>query len=374
MATKTTAVPEAPNTPDSLNWTSVTDEEIDGAFPEYTTIHNITVTPGEGEEPDTVVDTVKLYTEWLPAYKPEGEFAVDYSEEFVLADGSNKKYLCLMDGMVYRIVSQEVGFYSRITQAWTTPWGPTSPGTKVYRTEIALVGSLTPRITRSWDLNKPTDGAATTDDNFPDASYFGVGPIGLDPLDETGRAVEPYYVYVDGDHKIAVFNANTRSPNGTLAAETYYAAISTAGKSFTPVLAGATASTTNLDKVLARTVEQDYSVAPSVDGNPLVPLSTYSAQDKIGLGVFYNLVTGTKSGDAWVTNSLKWTAIGVAEFNRYTVDKIAEPADNKFTLDVDGNIVPAVAWSGTDVAAETSQVVDLPTGSNTNVGFIPGRA
>lgn len=226
-------------------------------------------------------------------------------------------------------------------------------------------GRLLPRLVNSWDGLDPVSDADAADGNYPDASYFFNGPIDVDGT--------PSYVNVQ-DGKVVVFAASSTHPRPD-----GYPAIANPGNVVSAVVGGTPAS---IDKLFAAQAEVDVSPAAH---------DTFDTARKTALLKFYNILDGAG----------KLTALGVSIENRikyneavFVQDALAgkvtkthhlpspSPGGTDVTYVVaDGTKVywdaAAQAWVGASPSWKTDpkgQYVDLPSGTNQSVGYLPGRA
>lgn len=186
----------------------------------------------------------------------------------------------------------------------------------------------------TWDQTVPSTGDDAVVDTFPDASYFGIGPVALSRT--------PSYVWIDGGGKVRVVSA------ADLVVQESYAAIATAGKTVAPVAVGAApAEPFTIDALFAVQGERN-----------VVAIDAYTSTQKEEILKFYNILDDNGN----------LTALGAGIATRIKANEADEPEDNKFAF-VEGELVPAAAWT----EAPFSQVVEFESGANWSVGFYPGR-
>lgn len=186
----------------------------------------------------------------------------------------------------------------------------------------------------TWDQTVPATGDEATVNSFPDAAYFGVGPVSLSGV--------PSYVWVDGYGDVKVVSV------ADLVTQESYAAIANASKSITPVAAGA-----------APTAPYTVDALFAVQGERnVVTIDAYTSAQKEELLKFYNILDDAGN----------LTGLGAGIATRIVANETAEPAGNKFGF-VDGEVVASLAWT----QAPFSQVVEFEAGANWSVGFYPGR-
>lgn len=334
------------------------DEQTDAAettAPKKTTARKIVLTPVV----DTVVGTVQYVTEAEP-----GKFVT----ELLPADAEiDDQFLCAADGNIYKV------------SALATDTDP------IY---LVLVGPQKKRLVEPWDGTEPAGGEDARDvSKYPDASYFAVGPIGIDPLKDvtlgTADNTEPYYAYIDGEglvKKVAAKDLSPRPGEVYFEAGTGYDLISNVD------VAGVTAAKAgdapgDISALFERQAE--YGV-PSIDA--------YSDEQKTELLKFYNILDAdgnlTQQGAVLETRILMTaadiTTAVVASKEETQLIATPTPGGTEVTYKViDGSVVfykdPDKGEDGWDGASddwttgEFPQFVDFSTGTNQSTGFYPGR-
>ena len=226
-------------------------------------------------------------------------------------------------------------------------------------------GRLLPRLVNSWDGLEPVNGTDASDGNYPDASYFFNGPIEIDG--------DPSYVNVK-DGKIVTFTAESTHPRPD-----GYPAISNPANIVASVIGGTPVS---IDKLFA--AQAEVAVTPAAH-------DTFDTARKTALLKFYNILDGAG----------KLTALGVSIENRIKYNEAVYAQDRLAGVVTKTHHLPSPSPGGTDVqytSADATKVywnaatkqwvgaspswttdpkgqyVDLPSGTNQSVGYLPGRA